>query len=191
MRNNKKGLIKQLLKHRTILISGPVQSEMAREVISLILFLDKEEDSPICVYINSPGGEVYSGFAIFDIMKTVKSKIITIVTGLAASMGSILALGADPNCRYALPNAMFLIHQPLISGIYRGTATDIKIQANEMVNTKDRIIGIYMNSTGKSYDEIKKDINRDFWLSSKDALMYGKMGLIDKIVNSLNDDIKI
>ncbi|MDH4128513.1 MAG: ATP-dependent Clp protease proteolytic subunit [Spirochaetota bacterium] len=178
----------KLLKARKIIISSEVDSKLANKVVNQLLLLEEDDpEKPITIFINSPGGEIFSGFAIFDMMKFVKPIIKTVVIGFAASMGSILALGAEHGHRYALTNAMFLIHQPLISGVYRGSAADIEIQAKEMINTKNRIINLYVESTGKTYDEIKKDIDRDFWMTAEQAAKYGPKALIDKVITSTSE----
>ncbi len=182
------GISEKLLKARKIVISSEVDSKLASRVTNQLLVLEEDNpDEPITIFINSPGGEIFSGFAIFDMMHYVKPIIKTVVIGFAASMGSILALGAEPGHRFALPNAMFLIHQPLISGVYRGSAADIEIQAKEMINTKNRIINLYVEATGKTPEEIKADIDRDFWLTSDQALKYGPKALIDKVITSKDD----
>jgi ATP-dependent Clp protease protease subunit len=178
----------KLLKARKIVISSEVDSKLANKVTNQLLLLENEDpNKQITIFINSPGGEIFSGFAIFDMMKFIKPLIKTVVMGFAASMGAILSLGAEPGYRYALPNSMFLIHQPLISGVYRGSAADIEIQAREMINTKNRIINIYVEATGKTHEEIKNDIDRDFWLTAKQALEYGPKALIDKMLVSSDE----
>ena len=175
----------ELLNSRKIVLSRHVDAKLANTVVKQLLFLEKKDPKkPITLFINSPGGEIHSGFAIYDIMQFIKPKIKTVVIGFAASMGSIIALGADVGHRYALPNAMFLIHQPLISGVYEGSVTDIQIQAKEMINIKNRIIHIYVQATGKTYEEIKKDINRDFWITANEALNYGSKKLVDQVITS-------
>ncbi|MDA0855254.1 MAG: ATP-dependent Clp protease proteolytic subunit, partial [Proteobacteria bacterium] len=140
--------------------------------------------------INSPGGEVFSGFAIFDMLRFLSCPITTIVGGFAASMGSILSLAANPGRRFAFPNAKIMIHQPLLMG-YQGRATECQIQAREILKTRDRIIDIYCEQTGKDYETIKQAIDRDNWMVAEEALEFG---LLDKIVKSrmeLNEILKI
>lgn len=181
-------LSERLIEARKIIISSEVNSKLANRVVNQLLVLEENDpEKPITVFINSPGGEIYSGFAIYDMMSFVRCPIRTVVMGFAASMGSILALGADKGHRYALSHSMFLIHQPLISGVYRGTAADIEIQAKEMINTKNRIVQIYVDATGKSFEEIKKDINRDYWITAQEALKYGPKSLIDRVILSYSD----
>lgn len=181
-------LTEKLMKHRKIVISSSVNSELAKAVICQLLVLDEEDNqNPITIFINSPGGEVYSGFAIYDMIQSIRSRVITVVVGFAGSMGSVLSLAASKGSRYALKNAKFLLHQPLISNLYRGSVSDVQIQATEMIVIKKKIIDIYHNATGKDKEEIKKDINRDFWISSEEALNYGPNGLIDAVVSNLSE----
>ena len=178
----------RLLKERKIVISSEVDSKLANRVVQQLIFLEADDPKkPITIFINSPGGEIFSGFAIFDMMKFIKPIVKTVVIGFAASMGSILSLGAEHGHRYALTNSMFLIHQPLISGVYRGSAADIEIQAKEMINTKNKIIDIYVEATGKTYDEIKRDIDRDYWMTAQQALEYGPKSLIDKLITKSSE----
>jgi len=178
---------KQFLEQRKIIISGTVNQKLAEKIIKILLFLDGvDPEKPIVVIINSPGGDVFSGFAIFDVMKAIKSPVITLVTGFAASMGSIIMLGAKKGKRYATKNSKILIHQPLIAGVFEGRATDIEIQAKEIQETKDRIINLYVEETGKSREQIAKDIEVDFWMTADQAIEYG---LIDRIITTL-DEVK-
>ena len=178
------GYLERLLSSRTIIISGVVDSELAQKVIQQFVLLDQEgSGKPIKMLINSPGGEVFSGFAIFDMMRFVSSPITTVVMGLAASMGSILALAPPNERRLALPNAKFMIHQPLLMG-YQGKATDIEIQAREILRDRDRIAEIYHAETGRSLEDIATDIDRDNWMTAEEAKDYG---LISKIVSSSSE----
>lgn len=178
-------LQKKLLEQRVIVISTDINAKVAEQVIKTTLLLDFIDNTkPITYIINSPGGEVYSGFAIYDIMKAVKSPVRTLVTGFAASMGSIIMLGAPKGSRFMTRNSKVMIHQPLISGYYQAKATDIEIQANEIQQTKDKIIDLYVAETGKSRDEVAKDIETDHWLTAEQTVEYG---LMDKIINSLSE----
>jgi ATP-dependent Clp protease, protease subunit len=178
---------KQFLEQRKIIISSVVNQKLAEKIIKQLLLLDGIDPAkPITIIINSPGGDVFSGFAIFDIMHAIKAPVITLVAGFAASMGSIIMLGSKKGKRYATKNAKVLIHQPLISGVFEGRATDIEIQAKEIQETKDRIINLYVEETGKPREKIAKDIELDFWMTAEEAVEYG---LIDKIISSL-DEIK-
>lgn len=173
------GLFNRLLASRTIVISSQVDSELAQKVIQQLLLLDHDDPrARITVLINSPGGEVFSGFAIYDTIRFIAAPAITVVTGLAASMGSIIALAPKKGDRYALPNSKFLIHQPLMTG-YHGRATDLEIQATEILRDRERIIQIYAQHTGRKPEEIAHDIDRDKWMTAEEALDYG---LIERIV---------
>jgi len=178
---------KQFLEQRKIIISSEVNQKLAERVIKSLFLMDGIDNTkPITVIINSPGGDVFSGFAIFDIMRAIKSPIITLVAGFAASMGSIIMLGAKKGNRYATKNSKILIHQPLIGGFFEGRATEIEIQAKEIQETKDRIINLYVQETGQSREKIAKDIELDYWMIAEEAKEYG---LIDKIITSMDEVI--
>ena len=172
-------LASKLLKSRTVVISQQVDAKLTSKVLSQLVLLEQESyDQPITVFINSPGGEIFSGFAIFDMLNFISCPVTTIVTGFAASMGSILSLAADKGHRYAMPQAKIMIHQPLLMG-YQGRATECEIQAREILKTRDHLIKLYSEQTGKSHEEIKKALDRDNLFTAEDALEYG---LIDKVV---------
>lgn len=184
---NESFMEKKFLEERKIIISSSVDQKLAEKIIKTLFLLDSiDNEKPITVVINSPGGEVFSGFAIYDIMKAIKSPIITLVAGFAASMGSIMMLGSDKGRRYATRNAKVLIHQPLIGGMFQGRATEIEIQAKEIQETKDRIINLYVKETGQDRDKIAKDIELDYWMTAEEATKYG---LIDKIIESMDEVI--
>ena len=140
--------------------------------------------SIILFIINSPGGAVDSGFAIYDQVKLLKSPVYTLVTGLAASMGSLLSLCAPKGKRYATALSRIMIHQPLIAGVIRGQATDLDIQAKEMLKTRDLIVSIYSDATGKDKKSVEKAIDRDNWMTPEEAMEFG---LVDKIINNLEE----
>lgn len=178
---------KKFIEQRKIIISGGVNQKLAERIVKLLLFLDGEDPkSAITMIINCPGGDVFSGFAIFDIMRAIRAPVITLVTGFAASMGSIIMLGGQKGKRFATKNSKVLIHQPLIAGVFEGRATDIEIHAKEIQETKDRIINLYVEETGQPRNKIAKDIEADFWMTAESAVEYG---LINKIINSL-DEVK-
>lgn len=178
-------LQKELFEARVVLISAPIEPKLSAAVCAQLLALERANPkTPITLMINSPGGEIQSGFAIFDMVRFIQPEVITLVTGLAASMGSIISLAAKANNRYAFPNSKFLVHQPLIAGGLAGSATDIAIHAKDLIETKNRIIRLYCDETGKSHDEVKKALDRDTWLSAEQALEFG---LIKKIVRSRAD----
>ncbi len=180
----KDSLNNELLETRTIIISGSVDSKLADKVITQMLLMEKKSPKKdIKFLINSPGGEVHSGFAIFDIMKMIPCPITTIVMGLAASMGSILSLAGDDGKRLALPNSRIMIHQPLLSGA-EGQATDLEIHSKEILKTRKLIAQFYSDITGKSVNQVMKDMDRDHWLTPEEAVKYG---LIDKIISSRAD----
>lgn len=174
-----------LLEKRRIFLSDAVDSDSAKEIIRQIWYLDHvNPGKPILFVINSPGGSVDSGFAIWDQFKLVSSPVITLVTGLAASMGSLLSLVAGKGKRLATENARIMIHQPLIGGIIRGQATDLDIQAKEMLKTRAMLVQIYAEATGKEASVIEKAINRDNWMTADEAKNFG---LLDEIVTSIKD----
>lgn len=178
---------RELFEARIVLISSPVDAKLAHAVNAKLLALERYNDKdPIYLFINSPGGEVHSGFAIFDCARFVKPTVVTVVTGLAASMGSIITLCAKPEHRFAFPNSKILVHQPSISGM-AGSVSDIEIHAKDLLETKTRIIDLYVKECGRSSDEVKKALDRDNWMSAEQAV---KWGHISKIV-STRDDLKI
>lgn len=174
----------ELFEARVILISSGVDPKLAHAVNAKLLALERHNDKdPIYIYINSPGGEVHSGFSIFDMIRFVKPPVVTIVTGLAASMGSIISLAAKPEHRFAFPNAKFLVHQPSIGGI-GGSVSDIEIHARDLIETKERIVDLYVRECGRNVDEVKKALDRDSWMTPEQAI---KWGHCSKILNSRSD----
>lgn len=168
----------RLLKDRIIMLSGEINDEVASSIVSQLLFLEAEDpDKDIYLYINSPGGVVTSGFSIYDTMNYIKSPVSTICIGQAASMGAFLLSCGEKGKRYALPNSRIMIHQPL--GGARGQATDIEIQAKEILRLKETINEILAKNTGQKVAKIAKDTDRDFFMSAKEASEYG---LIDKVL---------
>lgn len=170
----------RLLRDRIVLLEGEVHDQMANLIVAQLLYLESENpDQDISLYINSPGGVVTAGMAIYDTMQFIKPDITTIVMGQACSMGSLLAQAGAPGKRKMLPNARHMIHQP--SGGARGQATDMEIQVKEILAMKKNLTEIYVkhNSKGKTFDELAKDMERDFFMSAKEALAYG---LIDEVV---------
>ena len=173
-----------LLKTRSILISGEIDKKMAEKVVNQLLILEAENDDPIKVFIDSPGGDVDSAYAIFDMIRFVKPKVIMIAMGLAASAGALILLAGEKKNRFGFPNSHYLIHQPL-SGV-RGVATEIEIHAKEIEKTRQKINALIAKETGKSLQQVEKDTDRDYWLSAEEALDYG---LISKII-SRRDELK-
>ncbi len=174
-----------LLKSRRVFLSDPVDGESAKDIIRKLWYLELiDPGKPILFVINSPGGSVDSGLAIWDQVKMITSPVTTLVTGLAASMGSILSLCAEKGRRFATPHARIMIHQPSIHGLIRGQATDLDIQAKEMLKTRKAIIQFYVKATGKEASVIDKAIDRDTWMSAQEALEFG---LLDKVVTSYRE----
>lgn len=178
---------KELFDARVILISSPVDSKLSHMINSKLFAMEKASDKPIYMYINSPGGEVHSGFSIFDTTRFIKPDVITIVSGLAASMGSIIALCAKKEHRFAFPNAKFLIHQPSVQGGMGGSVSDIEIHAKDLIDTKNMIIDLYAKETGNKADVIQKALDRDHWMSASRAKEFG---LISKIITH-RDELKV
>jgi ATP-dependent Clp protease, protease subunit len=171
----------RLLKERIIMLEGEVHDQMANLIVAQLLFLESENpDKEISLFINSPGGSVTAGMAIYDSMQFIRPDIATYVMGQACSMGSLLAQAGTAGKRHMLPNARHMIHQP--SGGARGQATDIQIQAEEILKMKKNLTEIYVkhNSKGKTFDEMTADMERDKFMSAEEALAYG---LIDKIID--------
>lgn len=176
---------RRLLMSRRIFFSDAVDTESATLAIRKLWFLDLEAPGkPIYFIINSPGGSVDAGFAIWDQVKMLKSPVTTLVTGIAASMGSILSLMGDRGRRFATPNARVMIHQPAIHGGLQGQATDLEIHAREILKTRDKIVSLYVEATSKDRETIAKAIDRDTWMSAVEARDFG---LIDKIVTSFDE----
>lgn len=174
-----------ILKHRRIFLSAPIEDKSANDVIRKLWYLElTNPGKPILLVINSPGGAVDSGFAIWDQIKLLKSPVTTLVTGLAASMGSVLSLVAGKGRRFATPNSRIMIHQPRIHGVIRGQATDLEIHAKEIIKTRNALIAIYVEATGQDEKVIERALDRDKWMSAEEALEFG---LLDKIVHKAED----
>lgn len=173
----------RLLRERVIFFVGPVNDHSANLVVAQLLFLESENpDKDISLYINSPGGSVYAGMAIYDTMQFVKPDVSTLCTGIAASMGAFLLAAGAKGKRYTLPNSRIMIHQP--SGGAQGQATDIQIQAKEILSLRERLNEILAQNTGQPVERIAVDTERDNFMSAEDALSYG---LVDKVLSSRND----
>ena len=176
-------LMQKFLNTRQIILSGEVNKELAEKVIRQLLILEADSASkPIYVYIDSPGGDVDAGFAIFDMIRFIKPPVYTIGMGLVASAGALILLAASKNYRLGLPNSHYLIHQPL-SGI-KGVATDIEIHAKEIEKIRAKINALIAEETGKDVDEVAKDTDRDYWLSAVEAVNYG---LILQVIKTRSD----
>ncbi len=172
-------IFSRLLKNRIILLSGEIDDILANTVVAELLYLDSLSHEDISIYINSPGGNVTSGFAIYDTMNFIKSDVSTICLGIAASMAAFLLSSGKEGKRYALPNSEVMIHQPL--GGASGQATEIKIAAEHILKTKKKLNEILAKNTGKSIKQIENDTDRDNYLTANDAKDYG---LVDKILTT-------
>ncbi len=169
----------RLLKERLIFVTGPIEDHMASLVVAQLLFLEAENPKKeIAMYINSPGGVVTSGMAIYDTMQFIKPAVSTLCIGMAASMGSLLLCGGGAGLRFALPNARILVHQP--SGGFQGQASDIERHAEDIVKMKRRLNEIYVKHTGQSYETIERTLDRDYFMTADDAQ---KFGIVDKVLS--------
>jgi ATP-dependent Clp protease protease subunit len=176
-------LTEKMLKTRTILLSGEINKDLAEKTVRQLLLLEntaKDENDAIKVFIDSPGGDADSGFAIFDMFRFVKCPVITLGMGLVASAAASSLLAAPPEHRLGLPTSHYLIHQPL-SGL-RGVATDIEISAREIEKLRVKINKLISDETGVDMAQVEKDTNRDYWLDAKEATTYGTKGLISKVI---------
>lgn len=174
----------RLLRERVIFFVGPVNDQSANLVVAQLLFLESENPGKdVSLYINSPGGSVYAGMAIYDTMKFIKPDVSTLCTGLAASMGAFLLAAGAKGKRYALPNSRIMIHQP--SGGTQGQASDIQIQAKEILGLRERLNSILAKNTGQPVERIAQDTERDNFMSAEDAASYG---LIDQVLVSRSDE---
>lgn len=172
----------RMLKTRTILLSGEVNKELAEKVVRQLLLLEADSDEPIKVFIDSPGGDVDAGFAIFDMIRFVKPEVYTLGMGLVASAGALILLAAPKERRLGFPNSRYLIHQPL-SGM-RGVATDIEIHAKELEKLRIKLNILITEETGQKPDRVEKDTDRDYWMDSAEAVEYG---LISRIVTNRSE----
>jgi ATP-dependent Clp protease protease subunit len=167
-----------LLKNRIVFLGTPINDQVANVIVAQLLYLSSEDpEAPIQMYINSPGGQVYAGLAIYDTMQMIPNPISTLAVGMTASFGTVLLTAGTKGERYALPNATIHMHQPL--GGAQGQASDIEIQAREILRLKEHIANILAHHTGKSTDTIEQDTNRDFYLDAKGAVDYG---LVDQVM---------
>jgi ATP-dependent Clp protease protease subunit len=175
---------KKFLENRKIFLWGEVSDESAKDITEKLFFLElSNPGEPIHFYVNTPGGSITAGMAIYDTMKLISSPVTVIVTGMAASMGSILLCGADKGSRYLYPNSRVMIHQPLIAGRMVGPAVDINIQALEMERIRDELNAILAESTGQPIEKIEKDTDRDFYMTAKQAVDYGIADhVVDKFI---------
>lgn len=176
-------IFSRLLRDRIIFVSGPVGDEMANLVVAQLLFLANEDsESDISLYVNSPGGSVTAGLGIIDTMNFVQCDVATYIIGQAASMGSLIGCSGAKGKRCSLPNAKNLMHQPLLGGVLEGQATDLEIEAKEMLRIREVLYKIYSKQTGRSFDQICQDCERNTWLSADQMAEYG---LIDRVIHEL------
>ena len=180
--SSKKGKVQEaidekLLEERKVFLWGMVDDDSAKHVIDRLLFLDMQNKKEIQLVINSPGGYVTSGFAIYDTIKSLKSPVSTVCSGLAASMGSILLSAGKKGRRFIQPHARVMIHQP--SGGARGPASDIEITAQEIIKTKELSAKILADNCGQTIEKVMKDFNRDHWMSAEESVAYG---IVDKVI---------
>lgn len=172
----------QLLDARTILIYGEINQKLAQEVTAKLLVMAKKSDDPITIFINSQGGHVESGDTIFDMIRFVKPKVKIVGTGWVASAGALIYAAADKEDRYSLPNTRFMLHQP--SGGVGGQASDISIEAQEILKMRARLNQTFHEQTGQSLERIEKDTDRNFWMSAEEAKAYG---LVSKIIKNVSE----
>lgn len=178
-------IFSRLLKDRIIFCSGGVGDEMANLIVAQMLFLANEDpDSDISLYVNSPGGSVTAGLGIIDTMNFIPCDVATFIIGQAASMGSLISCSGAKGKRCCLPHSKNLMHQPLLGGVLEGQATDLEIEAREMLRLREQLYGVYSNQTGKSMDAISADCERNKWLSATEMVEYG---LADRIIERLPD----
>lgn len=175
-------VMEKLLKSRTIVISGEINQSLAEKVVTQLLILEEMGNDPIKIFINSQGGHVEAGDTIHDMIKFITPKVIMIGTGWVASAGITIYLAADKENRYSLPNTRYMIHQPL--GGFNGPATDIGIEAEEILRVRKRINKIISEATGQPLERVEKDTDRNYWLSSDDAVTYG---IVNKIISNHSD----
>lgn len=171
-----------LLKARKIFLWSPVDDESAKAIVTRLLSLDSQDpEGEIVLYINSPGGTIHDGLAIYDAMQAISCKVSTVCTGMAASMGAVLLAGGEKGRRFTWPHARIMIHQPLVMGTITGRATDLDIRAREMIGYKEELNRLLAGHTGKEVEQIAADTDRDYFMSAPDAVEYG---LVDAIITT-------
>lgn len=172
----------RLFESRQIQLNGPVDDKLAARIVSQLLALEAADDkAPITMFVNSPGGSVTAGFAIYDMMRFIRPQVHVVCAGLAASIATVVLLGAPKAHRTALPNTRLLIHQPMLASTVYGPASDLEITANEMLKTRQRINQLLVDETGQPMARVEVDTQRDFWMTAEEAVAYG---LIDRVVHS-------
>ena len=178
---------KFLFEGRYLVVSEGINSKVAKSVIEQLYAFDAADSKKdIVMVLNSPGGEVNSGYAIYDTMRFIRPDVKVVVSGLCASIATVIFLGAKKEHRFSLPNSRFLIHQPLISGHVQGQASDIEITAREIMKTREKIAHLYVQETGKNFDQVMQDIERDYWMNADEAKDYGLLTtIVDKWTDAL------
>ncbi len=167
-------IFSRLLKDRIVFLTGGIDDEIANLIVAELLFLSNEDpDADIHLYINSPGGSVSAGLAIYDTMQYLRCDVATYNVGLSASMGAVILCGGTKGKRYLLPHSRTLLHQPLIGGVLQGPATDLSIEAEEIIRLRKALYGIIASRSGKPIDQVEKDCDRNKWLSAEEAVSYG------------------
>ena len=179
-KENQYSAIEKILKTRQVIVSGEVNAELVEKIVKQLLILEADSSKPIYLFIDSPGGAIDDGFGLYDIIRFIEAPVYTIGMGLIASMGVTLFLSVPKERRFSLPNSHFLIHQPLM-GNSRGVATDIQITAEEISKSRETLTRLIADACGKDFETVKKDTERDHWLTADEAFEYGIVG---KIVNS-------
>ncbi|MBP7126534.1 ATP-dependent Clp protease proteolytic subunit [Myxococcota bacterium] len=172
-------LLERMLKTRTILFSSEVSPATAQRLMERLLVLEAEDPAaPVTLLLNSPGGEVHSGFGVYDLIRFIGPPVRVVCVGLTASIATVILAAVPRERRFALPNARLLIHQPLFTGEVFGPASDLEITAHEILKTKDRVNRLLAEATGQPLERIERDTERDFWLSAEEALQYGLIGRV-------------
>ena len=168
----------KLLESRSLFLSEAVTSNTAKKFVTDLLTLDAQNQDPIYLYVNSPGGEVNSGFSIYDTIRFIGSPVTVITTGLCASIATIINIAVPKERRLSTPNSKFLIHQPLISGQVYGQASDIEITANQILKTREKLNKLLAEACGQKFEKLEEDTTRDYWMSAQESLDYGLIGRI-------------
>ncbi len=180
------GVAKKLFENRTLFLSSAVTSEQAKTIVGSLFAMDLDDSStPITFFQNSPGGEVHSGFAIYDAIKAIKAPVNVVNTGLCASIATIINVAVPKKQRYSLPNCEFMIHQPLIAGQIRGQASDLEITAKEIEKTRAKLNKLLAEACEQPLDKGEKDTRRDYWMSATEALEYGLVGSVIESVSEI------
>ncbi len=175
----------RLLRDRVIFLGGQIDDELANVVVAQLLFLQNDDpEAQVSMYVNSPGGSISAGLAIYDTMQFIKPSVATYCIGMAASMGAVLLAAGEPDKRYALPNSRVLIHQPLIRGVLTGPASELDIEAKEIIRLRKRLYEIMSHHMNRSVEQIERDCDRNKWLNAEEATEYG---CVDRIIERMPD----